>query len=240
MNIAILGNGRMGHMITELAEKAGHKVILTIDKDNYLDVLDEDLMQADVAIEFSVPEVAVKDIKWCMELGVPIVCGTTGWLGAWDEVVEYCKQKDASFFYSSNYSIGVNIFLNINNYLAKIMDKFSEYSIYLEETHHIHKLDKPSGTAISIANDILKNHSGYDSWMLEKDNEIKGKTIPIKSIRQGEVPGDHSVVYKSGVDEIKIAHSAYSREGFALGAVKAAEFLCDKKGIFGMSDLLKI
>ena len=237
MKIAILGNGRMGQMITELAEKAGHEVILTIDKDNYSDILDEDLKRADVAIEFSIPEVAVKDIKWCIRLGVPIVCGTTGWLDAWDEVVDYCKSNNGSFFYSSNYSIGVNIFFNLNNYRAKLMDKFPEYKIYLEETHHIHKLDKPSGTAITIANDILQNHSGYDYWMLDKD---KDRTIPIKSLRRGEVPGDHSVVYKSSVDEIKISHSAYNRKGFAMGAIKAAEFLYNKNGIFGMSDLLKI
>jgi len=239
MKIAILGNGKMGQMIVQLAKKSGHEVILTVDKNNYSEIKDSDLKQVDIAIEFSAPIIAVKNIKWCIDMGVPVVCGTTGWLEKWDEVVDYCKSKNDSFFYSSNYSIGVNIFFNLNNYLAKLMNKFPEYEVSIEETHHVHKLDAPSGTAITAANDILHNHSGYDNWMLQKCDETKTRTIPIKANRVGEVSGDHSIVYKSRVDEIKIAHSAYSREGFAKGVIKAAEFLYGKKGIFGMSDLLK-
>ena len=229
----------MGQLIAKILESKGHEVVLKVDIDNRNTVTDEELKQADVAIEFSMPKVAVDNYKWCFDCGVPVVSGTTGWLERWDEVVEYCKQKNGGFFYASNYSIGVNIFFHLNKQLAKIMSNFKEYGILLEETHHIHKLDAPSGTAITIADGILENHEAYDSWKLIEGAEAQEKELPIVAHRIGEVPGIHKVTYKSGVDEISIEHSAYSREGFAKGAVVAAEFMAGKQGVYSMDDLLK-
>ena len=239
MKVALLGYGKMGQLIAKILESKGHEVVLKVDIDNRNTVTDEELKQADVAIEFSMPKVAVDNYKWCFDCGVPVVSGTTGWLERWDEVVEYCKQKNGGFFYASNYSIGVNIFFHLNKQLAKIMSNFKEYGILLEETHHIHKLDAPSGTAITIADGILANHEAYDSWKLIEGAEAQEKELPIVAHRIGEVPGIHKVTYKSGVDEISIEHSAYSREGFAKGAVVAAEFMAGKQGVYSMDDLLK-
>ena len=239
MKVALLGYGKMGQLIAKILESKGHEVVLKVDIDNRHTVTDEELKQADVAIEFSMPKVAVDNYKWCFDCGVPVVSGTTGWLERWDEVVEYCKQKNGGFFYASNYSIGVNIFFHLNKQLAKIMSNFKEYGILLEETHHIHKLDAPSGTAITIADGILENHEAYDSWKLIEGAEAQEKELPIVAHRIGEVPGIHKVTYKSGVDEISIEHSAYSREGFAKGAVVAAEFMAGKQGVYSMDDLLK-
>lgn len=239
MKVALLGYGKMGQLIAKILESKGHEVVLKVDIDNRNTVTDEELKQADVAIEFSMPKVAVDNYKWCFDCGVPVVSGTTGWLERWDEVVEYCKQKNGGFFYASNYSIGVNIFFHLNKQLAKIMSNFKEYGILLEETHHIHKLDAPSGTAITIADGILENHEAYDSWKLIEGAEAQEKELPIVAHRIGEVPGIHKVTYKSGVDEISIEHSAYSREGFAKGAVVAAEFMAGKQGVYSMDDLLK-
>lgn len=238
MRIALLGYGKMGKMIERIAVSRGHQVVLVVDLDNQADCSVEQLRQADVAIEFTTPAVAVDNYKWCMDAGVPVVSGTTGWLDRWEEVVGYCREKGGGFFYASNFSIGVNIFFRLNKYLAKMMDNFRDYKIFIEETHHIHKLDAPSGTAITLAEGIIKNHSAYRSWKLYQGEELGEDVLPVAAKRIGEVPGIHGVTYKSAVDEIEIRHSAFSREGFAQGAVFAAEFLLGKKGVYGMDDLL--
>lgn len=239
MKVALLGYGKMGQMIAGILEEQGHEVVLKVDVDNRETVTDRELQMADVAIEFSMPKVAVDNYKWCFDCGVPVVSGTTGWLDSWEEVVNYCKERDGGFFYASNYSIGVNIFFHLNKLLAKVMSNFKEYGVSLDETHHIHKLDAPSGTAITIAEGILEYHDGYESWKLINDYEASSKELPIVAHRIGEVPGIHKVTYKSGVDEISIEHSAYSREGFARGAVAAAQFMVGKHGVYSMDDLLK-
>lgn len=238
MRIALLGYGKMGKMIERIAVSRGHQVVLVVDLDNRADCSVEQLRQADVAIEFTTPAVAVDNYKWCMDASVPVVSGTTGWLDRWEEVVGYCREKGGGFFYASNFSIGVNIFFRLNKYLAKMMDNFRDYKIFIEETHHIHKLDAPSGTAITLAEGIIKNHSAYRSWKLYQGEELGEDVLPVAAKRIGEVPGIHGVTYKSAVDEIEIRHSAFSREGFAQGAVFAAEFLLGKKGVYGMDDLL--
>lgn len=238
MRIALLGYGKMGKIIERIAVSWGHQVVLVVDLDNRADCSVEQLRQADVAIEFTTPAVAVDNYKWCMDAGVPVVSGTTGWLDRWEEVVGYCREKGGGFFYASNFSIGVNIFFRLNKYLAKMMDNFRDYKIFIEETHHIHKLDAPSGTAITLAEGIIKNHSAYRSWKLYQGEELGEDVLPVAAKRIGEVPGIHGVTYKSAVDEIEIRHSAFSREGFAQGAVFAAEFLFGKKGVYGMDDLL--
>ena len=238
MRIALLGYGKMGKMIERIAVSRGHQVVLVVDLDNRADCSVEQLRQADVAIEFTTPAVAVDNYKWCMDAGVPVVSGTTGWLDRWEEVVGYCREKGGGFFYASNFSIGVNIFFRLYKYLAKMMDNFRDYKIFIEETHHIHKLDAPSGTAITLAEGIIKNHSAYRSWKLYQGEELGEDVLPVAAKRIGEVPGIHGVTYKSAVDEIEIRHSAFSREGFAQGAVFAAEFLFGKKGVYGMDDLL--
>lgn len=241
MKIALLGYGRMGKTIERIAKDRGHEIVLTVDETNRETCSDEQLKQADIVIDFSVPAIAVDNYQWCFDCGIPVVSGTTGWLERWDEVINYCREKNGGFFYASNFSVGVNIFFHLNQYLAKVMSTFGDYKVFLEETHHIHKLDAPSGTAITIAEGIMDNHSGYKSWQLAHEGELAGEGIlPITANRIGEVPGIHAVAYKSNIDEIKIYHSAFSREGLAQGAVFAAEFMKGKKGIYGMNDILKI
>ena len=239
MKIALLGYGKMGKTIERLARERGHEVVLIVDENNRATCTDDQLKQADVAIEFTTPVVAVDNYNWCFRNHVPVVSGTTGWLERWDEVMMSRKQLGGGFFYASNYSIGVNIFFHLNRWLARTMAQFADYKVSVEETHHIHKLDAPSGTAITLAKDILKEHPEYTSWVLD-EGKVESGELPVKSKREGEVPGIHTVTYKSGVDEIQIHHSAYSRDGFAQGAVMAAEFLMGKKGVFGMEDLIKI
>ena len=239
MKIALLGYGKMGKTIERLARERGHEIVLIVDENNRTRCTDEQLKQADVAIEFTMPAVAVENYNWCFRNRVPVVSGTTGWLEKWDEVVTACERSGGTFFYASNYSIGVNIFFHLNRWLTQTMARFSHYKVSLEETHHIHKLDAPSGTAITLAEGILKEHPEYTSWKLD-EGQVKVGELPIKAKREGEVPGIHSVTYQSGVDEIQICHSAYSRDGFAQGAVMAAEFLVGKQGVFGMEDLIKI
>ncbi|WP_419545446.1 4-hydroxy-tetrahydrodipicolinate reductase [Odoribacter laneus] len=240
MKIALLGYGRMGKAIEKIALEKGHTIVLRVEENNRAQCQDEQLAEADVAIEFSAPAVAVGNYRWCFENGVPVVSGTTGWLEKWEEVIAYCQEKQGGFFYASNFSVGVNLFFHLNQYLAKIMGRFSDYKVYIEETHHIHKLDKPSGTAITLAQGILDNHPGYKRWQLVHEAEMAEDVLPVKAKREGEVPGIHVITYKSGVDEIEIRHSAFSREGFAQGAVLAAEFMKGKRGVFGMDDLLSI
>jgi 4-hydroxy-tetrahydrodipicolinate reductase len=232
MKIALLGYGKMGKTIERIAVSRGHEIILRKDADNSF----EGLQNADVAIDFSLPEVAVCNISECLNTNIPIVCGTTGWLDKFQEMKKLCNEKNGSFIYASNFSLGVNIFFELNDYLSKIMSKFNDYKVSIEEIHHTEKLDAPSGTAISLANGIIAN-SDLTNWTLEnpKENEL-----PIDAIREENVPGTHSVFYNSEVDFIEIKHEAKSREGFALGAVIAAEYIYNKKGVFTMKEVLQL
>ena len=231
MKIALVGYGKMGKIIHQIALKRGHDVVATLDETPTL----EKLNNPDVVIEFSSPESAFGNIKFCLENKIPVVSGTTGWLEKKPEVEKIALENETGFLYGSNFSLGVNLFFALNEKLAEMMAPFqNDYSCQLEEIHHIHKKDAPSGTAISIAEGIFK-HSDYNSWKLE---ETEGTSLGIEAIREGEVPGTHSVYYRSEVDEIEIKHTAFNRNGFALGAVIAAEFLKDKKGIFSMKEVL--
>jgi len=238
MKIALLGYGKMGKEIEQIALALKHEVILKIDDSNLHELTLENLKKADVAIEFTTPKSAVANILKCFEANVPVVVGTTGWLDKLEEIKKICVEKNQAFFYASNFSIGVNLFFRLNVYLARLMKDHPEYFASMEEIHHIHKKDEPSGTGISLAEGILKEHGGLNKWVLgEKANPGE---LPINSKREGEVPGTHMISYTSKVDEIKISHEAYSRKGFAEGAVHAAIWLVGKKGVFGMKDMLGI
>jgi 4-hydroxy-tetrahydrodipicolinate reductase len=236
MNIALIGYGRMGHEIESVALKRGHKIGLIIDIDNRGDFSAPNLAGIDVAIEFSTPDSAFENISKCLELSLPVVSGTTGWLKDYDKAVEICKRYNTSFIHSSNFSIGVNILFRLNEELARHMSKFGEYKVSIEEIHHTKKLDAPSGTAISLAQGIIGQHSQYKKWCSENDNN-EG-CVPIQSVREGMVPGTHTVSWDSEIDTISIRHEAKNRKGLALGAVAAAEFISSKKGIFSMSDVM--
>ncbi|WP_372755512.1 4-hydroxy-tetrahydrodipicolinate reductase [Mariniflexile sp.] len=233
MKIALLGYGKMGKTIEQIAIKRGHTVVLTVDKD------DEgyDITKADVAIDFSIPTVAFNNISNCINNNVPVISGTTGWLENYDNAVALCKEKKGAFIYASNYSLGVNIFFELNKTLAKMMSTLKQYKVTMEEIHHTQKLDAPSGTAISLANDIIANNANFEQWKLDESAE---KTIPIVAKRIAEVPGTHTVNYESEVDTITIEHVAHTRQGFALGAVIAAEWIVGKTGVFTMNDVLNI
>ena len=241
MKIALLGYGKMGKTIEKLATAKGHEIVFKSDE-NCIELLKNGQINgAAVAIEFTGPESAAENIKACISGGIPVVSGSTGWLKHhWEEVTEYCKVNNGSFFYASNYSIGVNIFFEINERLAQLMNAFPEYKAEIEEIHHIHKLDAPSGTGITLAEGILKNHEAYNEWTLDDANENQAGKLPIIAKRIGEVPGTHIIRYHSPIDDIEISHIAKGREGFASGAILAAEWLIGKKGIFGMRDLMKL
>ncbi|WET01330.1 4-hydroxy-tetrahydrodipicolinate reductase [Flavobacterium johnsoniae] len=232
MKIALLGYGKMGKVIERIALERGHEIVLKKDEFNTYD----GLSTADVAIDFSVPSAAVSNISACFNSNVPVVSGTTGWLEHYDEMIALCNEKKGGFISSSNFSLGVNIFFGLNEYLAKIMNQFDSYKVSMEEIHHIHKLDAPSGTAISLAQGVIQN-SNYAEWTME---EAKNNQIHIEAKRIGEVPGTHTVNYDSVIDSIEIKHTAHNREGFALGAVIAAEWLAGKQGIFTMKDVLNL
>ena len=232
MKIALLGYGKMGKMIEQTALKRNHEIILKVD----VDTKEFDISKADVAIDFSVPSSAFNNIKMCLENNVPIISGTTGWLDKYDDALALCKKNDGALIYASNYSLGVNIFFQLNEYLAKMMGNLEQYNISMEEIHHTQKLDAPSGTAITLAEGIIKNTS-KENWKLDNAN---ANEIPIIAKRIENVPGTHSVSYTSDVDTIDIVHTAHNREGFALGAVIAAEWILGKKGIFGMKDVLNL
>lgn len=235
MKIALLGYGKMGKEIEKIALSRNHEIILKKNNDTSFDGLEH----ADVAIDFSTPSSAVENIKTSINRGIPVVCGTTGWLDNYDEIVAYTQEKKGSFLYGSNFSVGVNIFFKLNEYLAKLMAKYPEYQLKIEEIHHTQKIDAPSGTAISLANQIIKN-SDYSDWKLLENQEIESKSIPVKAIREEGVPGTHTVDYQSSIDTIQIKHIAHNRKGFALGAVLAAEWILGKKGIFSMQDVLSL
>ena len=238
MKIALIGYGRMGKTIEAIAKDREHEIVLAIDIDNQNDLTVENLKKADVAIEFTIPASAFNNYKICFESGVPVVSGTTGWLDKKTQVLEEMKKHDGTFFYASNFSLGVNLFFALNKKLAELMKNRPEYDITMEEVHHTQKLDAPSGTAISLAEDLFEIHPAKNSWTL--DSPRKSEEMHIEAIREGQVPGIHRIKYESDVDYISIEHSAKSRQGFALGAVLAAEFSADKKGLVSMNDLLKL
>ena len=229
MKIALLGYGRMGQAIEKIAIDRGHTIVAKIDKDN-----PDEAYEADVAINFSVPMAAYENITSAIDKKIPVVCGTTGWLDRLDEVETLCQQNEGAFLYASNFSLGVNLFFELNAKLAEMMQKQPLYTASIEEIHHTQKLDKPSGTAITLAEGIP---SAGNAWHLVEDN---GEGVPITSIRKDEVPGTHTVTHRSEIDEISITHTAHNRTGFALGAIIAAEWIQNKKGIFSMRDVLQL
>ena len=230
MKIALVGYGKMGKIIDEISQNRRHEVVARLKETP----TKESLNDADVVIEFSNPEAAFENIKVCLENKIPVICGTTGWLDKKPEIERIAVEQNSAFLYGSNFSLGVNLFFALNEKLAKLMNNVDEYQCQLEEIHHIHKKDAPSGTAISIAEGIIEN-SKYEAWKLD---ETKDKELGIFAIRENEVPGTHSVFYRSEVDEIEIKHTAFNRNGFALGAVIAAEWIVGKQGVFSMKDVL--
>jgi 4-hydroxy-tetrahydrodipicolinate reductase len=233
MNIALLGYGRMGKEIEKIALGRNHTIIHKVEGD----IASYDFSTVDVAIDFSIPTAAFENITHCIQQKVPVISGTTGWLGKYDEVVELCQAEKGAFIYASNFSLGVNIFFEMNAYLAKMMSNLEDYKVHLEEIHHTKKLDAPSGTAITLAEGIIK-HTNYNSWQLDKAS--KEDELPIVAKRIPEVPGTHEVTYASSIDSISIKHEAHNRQGFALGAVVAAEWIQGKNGVYTMKDVLNI
>lgn len=228
----------MGHEIEKIAIDRGHTISLIIDKGDKDKLNKDNLKDVDVAIEFTMPESATENIKKCFEYNVPLVCGTTGWTKELDSIIDFCKVNNKTFFYASNYSLGVNIFFKLNTYLAKIMNNYPAYEPYIEETHHTQKLDAPSGTAITLAEGLINEVNRKTNWV--KEISSNGNELVINSFREGVVPGNHKVIYESAFDKIHIEHDAKSRQGFALGAVLAAEFIAGKTGYYTMNNLLNI
>jgi 4-hydroxy-tetrahydrodipicolinate reductase len=237
MRIALVGYGKMGKAIERIALSRGHEISARVDADPS-DLFQLEQGKHDAAIEFSIPETAPSNIQRCIELGIPVLSGTTGWLNRKNSIDEYCKAKGGTFFYASNYSLGVNLFFKLNEYLAQLINRYPEYSVSMEEIHHTQKKDAPSGTAITLAEGVLKHVKSKTGWAL-RPNE-KANEIGIESKRIDPYPGEHTVTYRSAIDDIEIKHTAHSREGFASGAVLVAEWLKDKKGILGMNDFMTI
>jgi 4-hydroxy-tetrahydrodipicolinate reductase len=240
MNIALIGYGKMGQAIEDIALKRGHIITCKISSRNLQDFNPRVLQWADVAIEFSTPESAFANISRCIEMGVPVISGTTGWLNKLDEIRHLCHEKSGSFMYASNFSIGVNIFFEINKRLAQLMNKYEVYDAHVKEIHHTAKLDKPSGTAITLAKDIIEQVERKKVWTISPPNDNHSRSLYIDAERIENVPGTHIVTYESEIDTIEIKHTAHSRMGFAKGAVLAAEWIQGKKGIFEMKDMLEL
>ena len=238
LKIALIGYGKMGKAIEEIALQHGHTISLKISSSNPDELTIENLQAADVAIEFTGPHSAVKNILSCMDAGIPVVCGSTGWLDKWEEIKEFCEKKDATLLYASNFSIGVNIFFEINKKLAALMANRNEYDITIEEIHHTQKKDAPSGTAITLAEEILQEIPRKNTWKNKASDNQQDLTITSKRI--DPAPGTHIVKYSSAVDDIEIIHTARNRKGFAGGAVMAAEFIAGKKGIYTMKEVLEL
>ena len=235
MKIVLIGYGKMGKTIERIAESRGHEISGRIEVGDDITLFDK---AADVAIEFTQPEAAVHNLKACFEKGIPVVCGTTGWFQHKDEIEQYCLSKNGTLLYSSNFSLGVNLFFKLNEYLSKLMDRYNQYEVSIDETHHTQKKDAPSGTAIALAQGVMKNLKRKKEWNLgitENPN-----ALVINSFRIDPAPGKHVVKYSSEVDDIEITHTAHSREGFAWGAVLVAEWLAGKKGIYTMDDFLQL
>lgn len=236
MKIALIGYGKMGKAIEEIALSRGHEIVLKIDLDNQQDFTPAKLAAADVAIEFTGPHSAEENLKKLFDAGIPVVSGSTGWLDRWDEMKQYCESKNGGFVYASNFSIGVNLFFELNTYLARLMAGHPDYEVSMEEIHHTQKKDAPSGTAITLAEQVLAHIRGKKKWVNEPIN--KADELLITSKRIDPAPGTHSVKYHSEVDDIEIIHTAHNRKGFAGGAVAAAEYIAGKKGIHTMKDVL--
>ncbi|MDP4222445.1 MAG: 4-hydroxy-tetrahydrodipicolinate reductase [Bacteroidota bacterium] len=236
MNIAIIGYGRMGHEIESVAINRGHKINLIIDQENLSDLNESSMKSADVAIEFTNPDSAFGNVSKCLSYGTRVVSGTTGWLRDYEKAVSICKQYNSAFIHSSNFSIGVNILFRLNSELAKYLAKYPEYKPFIEEIHHVKKLDAPSGTAIALARGISGQNTTYGGWAFEKD--ATENKVPIRAVREGAVPGIHIVTWDSDIDILTLRHESKSRKGLATGAVVAAEFLQNRKGVFTMNDVL--
>jgi 4-hydroxy-tetrahydrodipicolinate reductase len=238
MNIALIGYGKMGKAIEEIAVSRGHSVVVKFNSQNPLE--SSQLRTTDVAIEFTQPKLAVKHIKLCADGQIPIVVGTTAWEEHLPEIINYIDKREASLIYSSNFSIGVNLFFEMNKHLARLMSYKTQYLACITEIHHTQKIDAPSGTAVTLAKDLISNHSVYSSWKLKEDaQDFWESDLPISAIRKENVPGTHIINYTSEIDTLTIEHQAHNRKGFALGAVIAAEFIYNKQGVFTMSDILK-
>lgn len=236
MKIALIGYGKMGQAIEEIAVAQGHEIVLKIGIENVADFTVEAVQKADVAIEFTSPHSAVDNIKKCFDAGVSVVCGSTGWLERWDEVIAYSEEKQTGFLYASNFSIGVNLFFELNNYLARLMAPHADYDVSLVEIHHTQKKDAPSGTAITLAEGVMQQISHKKQWVNHiSDNPSE---LEILSEREDPAPGTHKIKYHSAIDDIEIIHTAHNRKGFAGGAVLAANFLNGKKGIYNMKQVL--
>ena len=238
MKIALIGYGKMGHMIEEVAIERGHDIVLKIHIDNTEEFTKENIASADVAIEFTGPDSAYKNVKKCIDFGIPVVSGSTGWNNKLEEMKQYCLQKGGSFLHTSNFSIGVNIFFEVNKLLAKLMAPHSDYDVQLKEVHHTQKRDAPSGTAVTLAEGVLSNLPRKKNWVNKEASTPE--ELSIISERVDPAAGTHHVKYASAIDDIEIIHTAHSRKGFALGAVLAAEYIADKKGVFDMKDVLNI
>ena len=238
MNISIIGYGRMGHEIEKISIERGHRIIYKIDENNFEDIHKMKIPEVDVAIEFTNPASAYNNVLSCFEAGIPVVSGTTGWNFKLDDLKNKCIRENKSFLYASNFSVGVNVLFALNARLSKIMNRFPEYGATIEETHHMKKLDSPSGTAITLAEGIIQNMDRLNHWA--ETTIPDGETLGIHSVRRGDVPGIHEIKYDSLFDTIQISHSAKSRQGFALGAVLAAEFIQNKTGFFEMKDVLQL
>lgn len=236
MKIALIGYGKMGKAIEEIAVAKGHEIVLKINIENLQDFTQENLQKAQVAIEFTGPHTAFNNVTKCLQWGVPVVCGSTGWLEHWSAIETLCKQQNGSLLYASNFSIGVNLFFQLNNYLATLMNHYANYNVSIEEIHHTQKKDAPSGTAITLAEQILQHVSTKHKWVNEPTNNTD--ELAIISKRIDPAPGTHIVKYSSAIDDIEIIHTAHNRTGFAAGAVLAAEYIYNKKGIFSMKEVL--
>ncbi|MBB5639389.1 4-hydroxy-tetrahydrodipicolinate reductase [Pedobacter cryoconitis] len=245
MNIALIGYGKMGQIIERFAIERGHEVVLKIGIDNLADLTVSNLRKADVAIDFSTPDAAINNIYTCFDANVPLVVGTTGWYGQLQEIKDECLRRNNTLLYGSNFSIGVNLFFHINEVLAKVMNNYPVYDVQVEEIHHTQKLDSPSGTAMTIAEGIIENLDRKSEWVNELDGNpaidvLKQEQVLIASQRIENIPGTHTVIYSSEVDEIELKHTAHSRAGFALGAVVAAEWLQNKQGFYNISDIFNL
>lgn len=239
MKLAIIGFGRMGHLIKEIAESRGHKIVCIIDADDAEAFISHEFASAEAAIEFTTPGTAVDNILASFAAGVPVVCGTTGWLNALPDIKDICDKGKGTLLYGSNFSVGVNIFMAVNRYLANIMNDFEEYTPSMLEIHHIHKLDHPSGTAITLAEGLVEEVDRINTWAEpDAEGKVDAATLPVNHERKGEVPGTHIISWESEADTITISHEAKSRRGFALGAVMAAEWIKDKKGFFTVANML--
>jgi len=238
MKILLLGYGKMGQLIGQIAESRGHQLVAKINIDNRDELADLDTAKIDVAIEFSQPEAAVENIKWALMRNIPILSGTTGWLDSKTEIEKLTVEKKGAFFYASNYSIGVNVFFKVNQFLAKLINESGGYKVTLEEIHHTAKKDAPSGTAITLAEGIIESIGSLQKWHLSDNQYENEHSLPITSKRIDPAPGTHIIRYQSDIDTLEISHTAHSRQGFALGAILVAEWIQGKNGVLSMDDFL--